>query len=214
MENHSKWWHYLWHTLDIHTRYTRTIARAGIVRTSPLLYVQLCVQAQTGVVSPTPALGAINLATCCVANRCQAWNVQPQKEKWLRPYAGHSTNKVQSISFWFDYPGMPHLQCRRFSCRSWAPLTGDGDDIITVFAWVAMNGIAQTCFSGRAKGKFLIQGELPFNSKPRALVGFELRTEPELSTGDSHSTSAPLQFVFCCFTLVWNQPSLGYLLQC
>ena len=42
---------------------------------------------------------------------------------------------------------------RRFSCRSWAPLVGDGDDIITEFATI--NGIAQTCFSGRAKGKFL-----------------------------------------------------------
>ena len=64
-----------------------------------------------------------------------------------------------------------------------------------------MNGIAQTCFSGRAKGKFLIQGELPFNSKPRALVGFELRTEPELSTGDSHSTSAPHTTPICVLLL-------------
>ena len=27
--------------------------------------------------------------------------------------------------------------------------------------------------------------------KPKALVGFEPRTEPELGTGDSHSTSTP-----------------------
>ena len=31
--------------------------------------------------------------------------------------------------------------------------------------------------------------EPPF--KPRALVGFKLRTEPELYTGDSHFTSTP-----------------------
>jgi len=42
---------------------------------------------------------------------------------------------------------------RRFSCRSWAPLVGNGDDIITELATI--NGIPQTCFSGRAKGKFL-----------------------------------------------------------
>jgi len=43
-------------------------------------------------------------------------------------------------------------------------------------------------FSGRAKDKFLFffEGKPPFNrKKPRALVGFELRTEPDLSTGDS-----------------------------
>ena len=44
------------------------------------------------------------------------------------------------------------------------------------------------------KGK----GQIPFfkvyhpsTEKPKALVGFELRTEPELGTGDSHSTSTP-----------------------
>ena len=31
----------------------------------------------------------------------------------------------------------------------------------------------------------------PSTEKPKALVGFELRTEPELGTGDSHSTSTP-----------------------
>ena len=31
----------------------------------------------------------------------------------------------------------------------------------------------------------------PSTEKPRALVGFEHRTEPELSTRDSHSTSTP-----------------------
>ena len=64
---------------------------------------------------------------------------------------------------------MPHLQYRRVSCRSWAPLMGDGDDIITEL----INGFAQTCFSGRAKGNN------PSPEKPR---GFEPRTEPELST--------------------------------
>jgi len=43
------------------------------------------------------------------------------------------------------------------------------------------------------------QGQIPFfkvyhpsTEKPKALVGFELGTEPELGTGDSHSTSTPL----------------------
>ena len=31
----------------------------------------------------------------------------------------------------------------------------------------------------------------PSTEKPKALVGFKLRTEPELGTGDSHSTSTP-----------------------
>ena len=46
------------------------------------------------------------------------------------------------------------------------------------------------------KGK----GQIPFfkvhhhsTEKPKALVGFKPRTEPELGTGDSHSTSTPLQ---------------------
>ena len=42
-----------------------------------------------------------------------------------------ATNEYQFRS---DNPGMLHLQCRRFSCRSWAPLTGDGDGIITELA--------------------------------------------------------------------------------
>ena len=32
----------------------------------------------------------------------------------------------------------------------------------------------------------------PSTGKPKALVGFEPRTEPELGTGDSHSTSTLL----------------------
>ena len=44
-----------------------------------------------------------------------------------------------------------------------------------------------TCFSGRSKGKFMANH--PSTEKPRALEGFELGTEPELRTGDSHSTS-------------------------
>ena len=31
----------------------------------------------------------------------------------------------------------------------------------------------------------------PSTEKPRALVGFKPRTEPELHTGDSHSTAFP-----------------------
>ena len=40
---------------------------------------------------------------------------------------------VQFSSFWFDNPGNAASPInRRFSCRSWAPLMGDGDDIIRV----------------------------------------------------------------------------------
>ena len=68
---------------------------------------------------------------------------------------------------------------------------GDGDDIIAELAEV--NGIAQTCFSGRAKGKFLFFFKVhhPSTEKQKALVGFNPRKEPELGTGDSHSTSTP-----------------------
>ena len=67
---------------------------------------------------------------------------------------------------------------------------GDGDDIITELATV--NGIAQTCFSGRAKGKFFFfKAHHPSTEKPKALVGFTPWTEPELGTGDYHSTSTP-----------------------
>ena len=62
---------------------------------------------------------------------------------------------------------------------------GNGDDIITELARVTINGIAQTCFSGRTKGKMV---KLPFNRKTFS-VGFQLRTEPDLSDRDSHSTS-------------------------
>ena len=42
------------------------------------------------------------------------------------------------------------------------------------------------------KANFFFQGVPPFNRKTKGfLVGFELRTEPELGTGDSHSTSTP-----------------------
>ena len=45
---------------------------------------------------------------------------------------------------------------------------GDGDDIITEFATI--NGIAQNCFSGRAKGKFLFYGAPPFNRETHKVV--------------------------------------------
>jgi len=55
---------------------------------------------------------------------------------------------------------------------------------------VTLNDIAQTCFSGRAKGKFLFfKAHHPSTEILVALVGFKPRTEPEL--GDSYSTSTP-----------------------
>ena len=116
------------------------------------------------------------------------WYYSSREVGWAHP------GSVQFSSFWFDNPGNAASPInRRFSCRSWAPLVGDGDDIITELAWVTINGIAQTCFSGRAKGKFLfLRRNTLQQKKPKALVGFEPRTEPELGTGDSHSTSTPL----------------------
>ena len=65
------------------------------------------------------------------------------------------TNLVQFSSFWFDNPGNTASPIdMRFSCMSWAPLVGDGDDIFAELAWVTINGIAQTCFSGRANSFF------------------------------------------------------------
>ena len=80
------------------------------------------------------------------------------KKKWRRKgtHSSSVSGSVQFSSFWFDNPGNAASPIdRRFSCRSWAPLVGDGDDITTELAWVTINGIAQTCISGRAKGKFL-----------------------------------------------------------
>ena len=83
---------------------------------------------------------------------------------------------VQFSSFWFDNPGNAASPMqRRFSCRSWTPLVGDGDDIITELAWVTINGIAQTCFSGRAKGKFLFLRHHPSTEKTKGFSG--IRTQ-------------------------------------
>ena len=47
-------------------------------------------------------------------------------------------------------------------------------------------------FFWKGKGQIpFFKANHPSTEKPRALVGFELRTEPELRTGDSHSTSTP-----------------------
>ena len=47
-------------------------------------------------------------------------------------------------------------------------------------------------FLERAMGKFLFLRRTTLQQKkPKALVGFEPMTEPELGTGDSHSTSRP-----------------------
>ena len=77
----------------------------------------------------------------------------------------------------YDNPGMPHLQYRRFSCRSWVP--GDGDDIITELARVTtlLKHIElQRCSNillRKGEGQIpFFQGEPPFNRKPRVLVGF------------------------------------------
>jgi len=54
---------------------------------------------------------------------------------------------------------------------------GGGDNIITELASVTVNGISQTCFSGRAKGKFLFKAHHPSTEKPKALVEFKPRTD-------------------------------------
>ena len=56
------------------------------------------------------------------------------------------------------------------------PINGHGgkiDDIITELARLTIDGIAQTCFSGRANGLFLRQTYHPSTEKLRALVGFQ-----------------------------------------
>ena len=60
---------------------------------------------------------------------------------------------------------------------------------MTELTLVTVNGIVQACSSGRAKVKFLFfKAHHPSTEKPKALVGFKPRTDPELGTGDSHST--------------------------
>jgi len=112
--------------------------------------------------SPHPVFNQLNpiqpnmscaLSCSIVIMNCRSWissAVRTGNHLWS------SQCSVQFSSFWFDNPGNTVSTIhRRFSCRSWAPLVGDGDDIITELAWVTANGIAQACFSGRAKGKFL-----------------------------------------------------------
>ena len=96
-------------------------------------------------------------------------------------------------SFWFDNPGNAASPIYgRFSCRSLAPLVGDGDDIITELAWVTMNGIAQCLFFWKGKGQIpFFKAHHPSTEKSKALVWFKPRTEPVLGIGDSHSTSTP-----------------------
>ena len=90
-------------------------------------------------------------------SRDQCWNV------W-------DFSPDQFSSFCFDNPGNAASPInRRFSCRSWAPLVGDSDDIITELTWVTINGIAQTCFSGRAKGKFLFSRHTTLQQKNQRL---------------------------------------------
>jgi len=97
-----------------------------------------------------------------VVVECVRWLWRPPRTKHISrshahwyPCANRSA-ATQFSSFWFDDPGNAATPIHtRYSCRSWAPLMGDSDDIITELAWVTINGIAQTCFSGRAKGKFL-----------------------------------------------------------
>ena len=94
----------------------------------------------------------------------------------------HCQWTVRFSSFWYDNPASPIH--KRFSCRSWAPLVpvGDGDDIITELTWATVNGIAQTCLPGRAKGKFLLlRSRLQWDSNPGQSL-----------SQDSHSTSTPL----------------------
>ena len=85
-----------------------------------------------------------------------------------------------------------------FSCRSWAPLVGDGDDPhhwtrLSYHKWHCLN-----LFFWKGKGQIpffkipFFKAHHPSTEKPKALVGFEPRTEPELGTGDSHFTSTPL----------------------
>ena len=68
-----------------------------------------------------------------------------------------------------------------------APLMGDGDDLITELYH------AQSCFSERAKGKFLFSRQTS-TEKPRGLVGFELRTEPRDSLYQC-TTAHPLKLL-------------------
>jgi len=57
-------------------------------------------------------------------------------------YAEANREVTEMIASWFvrlqfsrfDNPGNAASPIRRFSCRSWAPLVGDGDDIITELA--------------------------------------------------------------------------------
>ena len=61
-----------------------------------------------------------------------------------------------------------------------------------------VNGIAQTK-EGQSAKSFFLHG---FNRKTKALVGFTPRTEPGLSTGDTHSTSTN-----------WDQECLSHKMQ-
>ena len=47
-------------------------------------------------------------------------------------------------------------------------------------------------WKGKGQIPFVFKAHYPSTEKPKALVGFKPRTEPELGTGDSHSTSTPL----------------------
>ena len=75
---------------------------------------------------------------------------------------------------------------------------------------LTINGIAQTCFSGRAKGKFLFKVRHPSTEKPKALVGFKPRTEPELGAGDTHSSSTPPPPKICATTILFLLPNCRY----
>ena len=107
----------------------------------------------------------------------------------------HSACSVQFSSFWFDNPGnVASPTDRRFSCRSWAPLVGGWwrhhhwiGTRLSYHKWHCSN-----LFFWKGKGQIpFFKAHHPSTEKPKALVGFEPRTEPELGTGDSHSTSTP-----------------------
>ena len=82
---------------------------------------------------------------------------------------------------------MPHPQCRRFSCRScMGPINGGW--------WWHHHWTRFSYHKWHFSSLFFWKGkrQTTLQQKIWALVGFEPRTEPELSTRDSHSTSAPL----------------------
>ena len=84
---------------------------------------------------------------------------------------------IHNSSFWFDNAGNAASPIhRRFSWRSWASLyiyiVRDGDDIITD-SWVTINGIAQTNYSARVKGKFLLLRCTTIQHKAQGFSGIQ-----------------------------------------